>query len=167
MKRHAELRTVQTDDVGFSPPAEGDAKLEVNVVFTTYPSTVAALRSACELARHLDARIRLIVVQSVPLAWSLESPPVSLDFVEERCRGMVAQCVEVCEVKIDLYMCWDKWQALREALTPRSLVIVGGRRRWWHSREQKLAKRLEAERHRVIFAEVRRCHDSVTAKIGV
>jgi hypothetical protein len=157
---------VGAEDVGSKAPSEGDSKLEINVVFTSFPNTMAALRTACELARQLEARIRLLVVQTVPLSWSLECPPVSLKFIKERCRKMALQCVEVGEVKIDVYLCWEKMQALRQALRPRSLVAVGGRRRWWKTREQKLTRTLQAEGHRVVFADTRDVYGSAELKRG-
>ena len=117
-----------------------------------------AERERSELARNLDARIRLLVMQNVPLSWSVECPPVSLVFIEERCRQMALECAEAFEVKIDVYLCWDKWQALRQALRPRSLIVIGGKRRLWRSDEQKLARRLESEGHRIVFADTRCVH---------
>ena len=158
MRRSTEFRVVQSGYIDSKPHPKEDAKFEVDVIFTGFRSTLAAMQTASELTRNLDARIRLLVMQNVPLSWSVDCPPVSLNFIEERCRRMALQCAEACEVKIDVYLCWDKWQALRQALSPRSLIVIGGKRRLWSSQEQKLARRLESEGHRVVFADMRCAH---------
>jgi hypothetical protein len=153
MSPSTEFRVVQPGYIDSKPHPEGDGSLEVDVIFTGLRSTIAAMQTASELARNLDARIRLVVMQHMPLSWSAECPPVSLNFFEERCRRIALQCAHACEVKIDVYVCWDKWQALRQALSPPSLIVIGGKRRLWRSQEQKLARRLESEGHRVVFAD--------------
>jgi hypothetical protein len=129
--------------------------LEVNVVFTTEQGTVAALRTAGNLARQLNAGIRLLVTQVVPYALPLDRPKVSVGFIQDRCRSMALECTGVTEIRVNVYLCRNRSQALRRVLSANSLVIVGGRRRWWHGAEQKLAKMLEADGHQVIFADVR------------
>jgi len=44
---------------------------------------------------------------------------------------------------------------LRLVLKPHSLIIVGGRKRWWPTSEQRLAQALKKDGHHVIFAELR------------
>jgi hypothetical protein len=137
-----------------SSRTEAHPTLEVNVVFTTYRSTLAALKTAGNLVRHLDARIRLLVAQVVPFALPLDCPPVSVPFTQERCRSLASECAEASEVQINLYLCRDKRQVLRQVLRPRSLIVVGGSRRWWSTPEEKLATMLRNDGHRVIFADL-------------
>jgi hypothetical protein len=129
--------------------------LEVNVVFTTEQGTVAALRTAGNLARQLNAGVRLLVTQVVPYALTLDRPKVSVEFIQDHCRSMALECKQVTEMRINVYLCRNRWQALRRVLGANSVVIVGGRRRWWATTGQKLAKTLEADGHQVIFADVR------------
>jgi hypothetical protein len=53
-----------------------------------------------------------------------------------------------------MYLCRDSSETLLAVLKPRSLVVIGGRRRWWPTREERLAKKLRGAGHEVIFAEL-------------
>lgn len=124
------------------------------MVFTTYRGTLAALKTAENLARHLDARICLLIAQVVPFALPLDCPSVSVPFTQERCLSIASECAEASEVQINLYLCRDKRQVLRQVLRPRSLIVVGGSRRWWRTPEEKLARMLRDDCHHVIFAHL-------------
>lgn len=146
-------------ECGTSPGSlSGAPSLEVNVVYTSDQGTRAALRTAGNLARQLSARIRLLVTQVVPYALPLDHPQVSIDFLRDRCRGLASECPEAAEIRINIYVCRKRWQVLRRMLIANSLVIVGGKRGWWPTAEQKLMKVLNAEGHHVIFADLRSGH---------
>jgi hypothetical protein len=124
----------------------------IDVVFTSAPAALAALKKADALVSHLNARITLIVPQIVPYPLPLTSPPVLLEFAERQLRRIVQG--SPVEMIVRLYLCRDPWIALKEVLSPRSLVIVGGRRRWWFTREERLARRLRRAGYRVVYTEI-------------
>jgi hypothetical protein len=126
-------------------------KLEVAVVFTHVAPTVAALKQAGALADRLGARIKLVVPQIVPDRLPLESPPVLIEFSERRFRE-IAMASPV-ETSVQIYLCRDPLETLKSVLPPRSLVVIGGRRRWWPTREKSLARQLRRAGHEVIFTE--------------
>jgi hypothetical protein len=130
---------------------ETESSLQVAVVFTSPAATIAAVRKAGVLARPLNARISLLVPQVVPYPAALETPPVLLDFSENCLRQIAAQSPVPTEVHI--YLCRDAAGTLQSVLAPRSLVVIGGRKRWWATREQKLARNLVRSGHEVIFIE--------------
>jgi hypothetical protein len=130
---------------------EGKSCLEVSVVFTSAAETVAALKRAAALASRLDARITLLVMQIVPYPLALERPPVPSDFNEKRLEA-IAKASSV-DATVRVYLCRDRMETLSAVLKPGSLVVVGGRRRWWPTAEQKLARRLRRAGHDVILAE--------------
>ena len=138
---------------GFDNGRAGNHELEVTVVFTTDRGTLAALRAAAGLARELDAWVRFLVPQIVPFPLELETPPVSVAFSQHRVRGMALACRGVADVRVEVCLCRDKERMLSQTLKPRSLVVVGGRRRWWRSPEQKLVRMLEGRGHGVVFAD--------------
>lgn len=129
---------------------EESAAVEVSVIFTSVEGTLAALRQAGMLADRLHARISLIVPQVVPYPLPLTSPPVLLDFNERRFRVLAGQ--SRVETTVRIYLCRDPLEMLTGALKPRSLVVVGGRNRWWPTREWALARRLRRAGHEVVFA---------------
>ncbi len=138
-----------------SPGSASGGGFQVTVVFTTRPGTQAALRMAGAFAKDLGARIRLVVAHEVPFHFPLDKPPVSLDFLERYQIRLVSESgVRAEEVHIEMFLCSDRAECLRRVLRPRSLVVVGGRRRRWLNSERRLEKWLGRLEHRVIFAEV-------------
>jgi hypothetical protein len=134
------------------PAAEGpEPQLNVQVVFTSVPATLAALKAAAGLASRLKARVNLVVPQVVPYPCPLDSPPVLLDFNERRFRTIAAE--SQIDTTVQLYLCRDRWETLKNVLKPRSLVVVGGRKRWWPTHEERLAAKLRRAGHEVVFAE--------------
>lgn len=130
---------------------ESERRLEVAVVFTSAASTIAALRKAGALADRLRARINLVVPQVVPHPLPLESPPVLLDFSERRFREIATE--SPVETTVQIYLCRDRLETLKSVLARRSLVVIGGRKRWWPTREESLARKLRRAGHEVIFTE--------------
>ncbi len=125
--------------------------LEIAVVFTTVNATLAALKEAGTLAGRLGARITLVVPQVIPYPLPLTSPPVLLDWSERRFHVLASE--SHIDTKVQLYLCRDREETLRSVLGARSLVIVGGRRRWWPTAEKRLARRLRRAGHEVILKE--------------
>ena len=135
--------------------------LDINVVFTTTEHTPAALAAAARFGRDLDARIRFLVIQAVPLHFSsLNHPPVSLEFVQQRACRMALACAEDIEITIHVYLCSDGTQCVLRVLKPRSLVILGGRKRWCRTREEQLASVLKSHGHRVVLIDGRKRRQS-------
>ena len=136
-----------------TPPRqeESEHRLEVAVVFTSATPTIAALKRAGALADKLSARINMVVPQIVPFPLPLESPPVLLEFSERRFRE-IAMASPV-ETTVHIYLCRDRLETLKSVLPPRSLVVIGGMKRWWPTREKSLARQLRRAGHEVIFTE--------------
>lgn len=131
---------------------EDNKRLNITVVFTSVGSTLAAMKRAGVLARSLGARIVLIVPQVVPFPLPLESPPVLLDWNERRFHT-IAEASPV-ETVVRLYLCRDRIETLKNALSPKSLVVVGGPKMWWPlSGERGLTRKLRRQGHEVIFTE--------------
>ncbi len=135
-----------------SPADAGDpsqGKLELTVLFTGLSFTLQALEKANALAQDLHARIRLLVPQVVPYPLSLERPPVLLEFNEHRFRALVAD--QPIETRVEIFLCRDLHGLLAEILPNRSTVLIGGRKRWWRTQEERLARRLCRQGHEAIL----------------
>lgn len=131
---------------------EADQRLNIAVVFTSVEWTLAALKEAGALASSLGARITLLVPQVVPYTLPLESPPVLIEFNERRFRVLASQ--GPVETSVRIYLCRDGLRTLTSVLSPGSIVFVGGRKRWWPTREKKLARQLRRAGHEVVFKEM-------------
>ena len=133
-----------------SIPSWREPRLNVNVIFTSLKGTRAALQAAGKLARDLGARVTVLAAQVVPYPLPLEKPPVPVEFTEQALLQVVSE--EDVETAIDLRLCRDSEETIREALPPGSVVVIGDRRRWWRVREWMLAWKLRRDGHRVIYA---------------
>jgi hypothetical protein len=109
------------------------------------------LKEAGALARSLGARITLLAPQVVPYPLTLESPQVLIDFNEKRFRVIANE--SPVETNVQIYLCREEFETLERALSPGSLVVLGGRKRWWSTREKTLATKLRRSGHEVVFKE--------------
>ena len=133
----------------FDPP---DQDLHISVIATSLEATAAALKKASDLASRLGANIALIVPQVVPFPLPLASPPVLVGFNENRYRAIVQE--NSVQTSVRIYLCRDRLETVRSALKPRSLVVLGGRKRWWPTAEKRLASKLRKDGHEVIVIDM-------------
>jgi hypothetical protein len=145
------LLAPETGHPAHAPESGADSQMEVSVVFTSVKATLAALRTAGALAHRLRSRITMVVPQIVPYPLPLTSPPVLLDFSERQFRVLAGQ--SPVETTVRIYLCRDRLDALLLMLKPRSLVVIGGRRRWWPTADARLIRQLRRAGHEVVFAE--------------
>lgn len=130
--------------------------LEMNVIFTEPEATVCALTFAQSLATELGACVRLHAAIAVPVALPIDQPPVSVAFMQEKLRVLASQVERAgFEPTAHLYLCRDRVPALLQVLKPNSLVLLGGRKRWWPTEASRLGRALRAAGHRVIFLDSR------------
>jgi hypothetical protein len=128
-----------------------DSRLPLVVVFTSSEATVLALKRAAILASRLHARVELIVTQIVPYFLPLDLPPVDLNFCRRRLCALARETP--VEPSVRLFLCRDRLATLKKVLKPHSLIVVGGRKRWWAMEEKSLARKLRRAGHDVIFTE--------------
>ena len=124
--------------------------LEIVVLYTTITETLAALKSASALAQGLSARIRLLVAQVVPYPLPLETPEVSLAFTRNKFRTIASHAQ--IDTSVDLLLGRDRQKMIENALPPRSLVVIGGKRSWWPASDRRLARSLERRGHHIVYA---------------
>jgi hypothetical protein len=131
---------------------ESDPELEITVIFTSAEATVAAIDRAGALLKDLDGRISLIAAQSVPYPLPLERPAVLLDFNKRRLINIASE--SPVETTVHLYVCRWRLETLASVLKPGSVVVIGGRKRWWPTWEKSLARKLQTAGFIVIFLEM-------------
>lgn len=138
------------EGIGRPAPAEvtGGRRLEINVLCTSVPATVRAMERAVEFAHGLNARVHLLAAQEVSYAVPLESSPVAVEFQEALFRK-IAQSCDV-ETRVDIFLCRDAEQTFLQHLPRHSLVVLGSPKRWWPTREERLARHLRRSGHEVV-----------------
>ena len=124
--------------------ASDDHQLDLKVIFTDLRNTTAALATARHMARGLGARITLMVAQVVPYPLPLADPDVPIEFTAGVLESIAAE-----GTAIEIYLCRDRLETIRRALTPDSLVIFAAGKRWF-SWERSLARLLRREGLRVL-----------------
>jgi hypothetical protein len=132
-----------------STPEVLNPGLEVNVVYTRLPGAAKILDVASGLARGLGARVTVHVAQVIPYPLELKSPQVPVQFAEQQLLTMAGE--QPVETSIQMYLCRDRTETIRRVLKPESVVVIGGRKRWWPTRERKLAAILRRDGHHVIL----------------
>jgi hypothetical protein len=137
-----------------SPPGtnESEGKLEITVIFTSADATLAAIDRAGALLRGLNCHISLVAAQSVPYPLPLERPPVLLGFNKQRLVDIASE--SPVDTTVHLYLCRWRSETLASALKPGTVVVIGGRKRWWPTWEKSLARKLRRTGFTVIFLEL-------------
>src|SRR6185436_3981182 len=130
-------------------PVSPDPELVVNVVYARLPRSAETLHVASSLAHGLGARVSVHFAREVPYPLALKSPPVPAGFTEEKLLGLAS--TQASDTSIQVYQCRDVTETIRRALKPESVVVIGGPKRWWRTREEKLARILRRDGHHVIF----------------
>jgi hypothetical protein len=127
--------------------------LSVHVLATTPEGTRSALMSARRLSERLGARIVLLVPRPKALSDPLDPASDERNAIVEEYRA-IASSVDA-PVNVLLCVCQRVEEVVHHMLSRTSLLIVGGQgRRWWPSREQRLARHLTAQGYSVVFAQV-------------
>ncbi len=130
----------------------GDSRLVITVLFTNHEATVVALKRAASFSQGMGALIRLLLIEVVPYPLSFREPPRSDHFAWYLLeRTAVAAGIEA---GIEIYLCRDQKRALKRILAPPGVLVMGGRQRFWSSREQRLARWLKRQGHSIIFVPV-------------
>jgi hypothetical protein len=137
--------------------SDSDHRLRVTVIYTSQEGTLAALKTAHDLARNLGLRVALMMIKAVPFHFPLDRPPVPVDFLERLQLAVVSELgIDAEEVSLELYLCRDRKQCMQSVLAPRALVVIGGRRDWRAPRqERKLEQLMRTLGHHVIFVNLK------------
>ncbi len=136
------------------PPSYGTSqhRFEISVIFTSFDATAAALKMAGTLVKGLSAHINLVVPQIVPYPLPLDTPQVLREFCERRLRDITNE--SPVHTAVLVYLCRNRLATLTAVLNRGSIVVIGGRRRWWPTPEKSLARKMRRSGHEVIFTEM-------------
>ncbi|MEP6960730.1 MAG: hypothetical protein ABI995_01535 [Acidobacteriota bacterium] len=144
------MKIKAAEPISIACPEGGNGPyLPLYVIFTDIPATKAALQNATRLARDLQARLIVVAAQVVPYPLPLDEPPVSGAFTARVLSQLAAE--QEADVEVRVYQCRDRNVAIRKAIKPESLVMIGSSKRWWPNRTTFLARLLKRDGHRVIL----------------
>jgi hypothetical protein len=122
--------------------------LTIVVPYTTPELTRAALRHA-GVCTDLNVRVSLVDIQIVPFPCPFDTPPVNKEFSQARLTQLFRPSQLPGETAV-LYA-RDWLEGFQRVLEPDSLVILASKKRWWRTREEKLARALKKTGHQVLL----------------
>src|SRR5262245_28793792 len=125
--------------------------LRIVVPYTTPEQTRAALRHAWACT-DLDIHISLVDIQVVPFPCPLDQPLIDKEFSERRLQDLFKESGLLGQATV-LYT-RDRLEGYLRILEPKSLVVLATKKRWWPTREQKLARALAKAGHEVMLLPI-------------
>jgi len=133
-----------------------DIATEVLCVVIPYTSpelTRAALRHAAGCT-DLHVHLHLVDIQVVPFPCPLAEPPINREHSLRRLRALF--CESRLPGRAAVLYTRDWLEGFRRVLEPGSLILIATRKRWWPTREEKLARSLTKAGHQVMLLPVMR-----------
>jgi hypothetical protein len=131
-------------------PTTDAASLRAYVIATTDAGTRAALEATRQWAIGLNAEVVLLVPFVIPYAEPLDAANGAVTFVANRYR-LLAETIGI-DILVRVCVCRPHSAELMPLLPPGAIVLIGGAtRRWWPTREERLATRLGRSGYRALL----------------
>jgi K+-sensing histidine kinase KdpD len=121
--------------------------LEIVVPYIGSELTGKVMERAAVLAAGLNVALKLVAVYVAPYPADLDCPTA----MEEHLTARLAELAErsTLHSSVELVVARDRGEGLRQVLPPVSTVLLGSRRRWWRTAEERLARALTRQGHHV------------------
>ena len=149
------MRQQTTSRFEIPAPAQHHGTLDLVVPFTTPELTRSAMEAATAMGSGLNAALRLLRIQVVPVQVDLYQSPVAVNFLKEQIAAFMREAPATRELRFAR----DFKAGLEGSLTPDSVVILAARRRPWKTSNERLAAALRRDGYRVVLvtAPVKSC----------
>ena len=132
---------------------DGDqAAMQFAVIHSERSITAAVLARAADLVSGLHASILLLAVHTVPFPASFASASASHAHLVAEVADLAAECP--LPVTPHVVMARYREEGFRWVLQSESTVLVGARKRPWQTHEERLARALAKDGHKVILLHV-------------
>ena len=139
-------------DPGTLDAGNGGAEIEIVVPYTERALTAAVLQRASVLTAGLNASIRLVAIHAVPYPLPFHCPAAEHAHLVERLVDLASRCPSSVAPEVVLARYRDA--GFRHVLKPASIVLIGARKRFWPTREEKLARALARDGHMVVLVHL-------------
>jgi hypothetical protein len=126
--------------------------LDVVVPYTEWSLTDALLKRAVALTKGLNARLTLVAVHTVPYPASFGCPAAVHAHLVEQLVDLASRCP--LPVNPQVVLARGRAEGFAYVLKPESIVLVGARKHWWRTEEEKLARSLARDGHKVVLLHV-------------
>jgi hypothetical protein len=122
-------------------------ELELVVPYTDPSLARELLHKAVVLTAGLQAYIALVAVHAVPFPADFRCPASTHAFLVNQLTELAAECP--LPVIPQVVLARSREEGFRYALRPASTVLVGTHRHFWRTSEERLARKLLADGHKV------------------
>ena len=129
-----------------------DGELEVVVPYTGPETTAEALGRVAALTAGLNARVLLVAVHTLPYPLPFVCPTLVHAHLVNRLIELASLCS--LPVQPQVVLARDRAEGFRFALKPSSTVLVATPRRFWRTPEEKLARSLARDGHKVALVYI-------------
>lgn len=126
--------------------------LELVVPYTDPALARALLRKAVALTAGLQARISLVAVHAVPFPADFHCATSTHAFLVDQLTELAAECP--MPVNPQVVLARSREEGFRYALRPDSTVLVGSHRHFWRTSEERLARTLVSDGHKVALLHI-------------
>ena len=127
-------------------------ELELVVPYTDPELARALLRKAVALTTGLQARIFLVAIHTVPFPADFRSQASTHAFLVDRLTELATECP--LPVNPQVVLARSREEGFRYALRPESTVLVGTHRHFWRTSEERLARTLLTDGHKVALLHI-------------
>lgn len=127
-------------------------EIELVVPYTSLPIARALLQRAQVLTAGLQARIKLLAVHSVPYPADFRCPTSAHAFLVDQLMELAAECS--LPVNPQVILARSREEGFRYALNSESTILLGTHRHFWRTEEERLARMLVSDGHKVALLHV-------------
>jgi hypothetical protein len=126
--------------------------LELVVPYTDPVLARALMRKAVALTAGLQARIFLVAVHAVPFPADFRCSAGTHAFLVEQLMELASECP--LPVNPQVVLARSREEGFRYALRPESTVLVGTHHHFWRTSEERLARTLVSDGHKVALLHI-------------
>lgn len=139
-------------DPGTLDGAGAGRAMEIAVPYTEWSLARAVMDRVPALTAGLNATVRLIAVHVVPYPLTFRCPASVHAFLVEQLLDLASRS----PLSVDPQVVLARYQeeGFRRVLDRQSIVLIGARRRFWRTQEEKLARALAHEGHQVVLLHI-------------
>ena len=127
-------------------------ELEVVIPYTEPSATAEVLRRVPALTAGLNARVSLVAVHTLPYPLPFVCPALVHAHLVEQLTELASRCA--LPVHPQVVLARDRVEGFRYVLKPSSTVLVGSRKHVWQTQEEKLARSMARDGHKVALIHV-------------
>ncbi len=127
-------------------------ELELVVPYTDPALARALLRKAVAMTVGLQARIALLAIHTVPFPADFRGHACTHAFLVDQLTELAAECP--LPVHPQVVLARSREEGFRYALRPESTILVGTHRHFWRTSEERLARTLLADGHKVALLHI-------------